>query len=182
MINLRRMGLPKKASPFKYKHKSLISISALQQKMMDFYKENNRCVIHTPRRAGKDIFLIMQAMLTDKPIYMVCPNRGMVSCMRKDFMRFCYDNRIRNITSTSKSINVGEKKITFITMDELDYRGSLSNNNAYFFNEYTMYDAIHLPLAELDDVILIGTPGGKNTFIDGDVTGMFAGLIINDGD
>ena len=162
------------------------SIHPLQQRMMDFYRTNPRCVIHAPRRSGKSILLIMQAMLSDKHVDIVVGKQTMVNHMKSELYRFCADNDIEYVSS-SNGLIVNDRNVRIVTYSQLEYHSErqyhLDNDTAYMFDEYLFNRTIRLPLHDIDNVLLIGTPfGDLNDALNPDYTGVFAALIVNDGD
>ena len=183
-INLRQMMAPKREPLFKKESfKAVVSIHPIQQRMMDFYSENPRCVIITPRQCGKSLFLIMQAVLSYKPVVIVVPNETNREIMYGNLKQFCNDNTIDYTESPAQSgIVVNNKLIRIKSVDRVTSY-ILRTNESIYIDEYDYIDLKGLGLADKTDVLLVGTGRnghGTSAGLTVDEIGLFAGLNIND--
>lgn len=183
------MGRVKKPSPSLVINSSLsgaIEIKPIQVKMMDFYAENPRCVIHAPRQVGKTVFLAMQALMSNHyNTLIILPTSNMVTIM-KDVIKDICDNN--NITYTfnreigKATFTIGGYHIVCCSRYMVDTPNiDVGNFDEVMIDEFYYMD-MNIPLLNHERVILIGTnvnnrePNNMHV----EVTGIFAGLNINE--
>jgi len=179
-INLRKMMAPK-AEPLFAKDAStmITSVHPIQKRMMDFYEENNRCVITAPRRCGKSAFIIMQSFLTDSNSLIISPNSSMNMSMKHDMRKFMTDNGMV-FESNMNGFRINGKIINIVSHANAN-SFLVEFNGLILIDEYDMIDMRDLNVINKDKVCLVGTPTGRSSRLTVDQIGLFAGLNVNEG-
>jgi len=187
-INFRRMMAPKREPLFPRTHTPapVTAVHALQQRMMEFYRDNTRCVINAPRRSGKSMLLIMQAILSNTDVIIITNKRMTSETLTRMMTDFCDTNNIEYDSQSWRNNVTGGISVEFrnilITEHNRDIESLIrgSTNAAVFIDEYDYIPLAQLPIREVTNVLLIGTPTGRSATITEGQIGLFAGLNIND--
>jgi len=172
MINLRLLNNKKDA----VKKISYTWLSHIQNKMMDFYSNNNRCIIMAPRRCGKSIFLCMQALANKhRNTLLISNNKAMCNTLFQQMIDVSISNNIGyEINDDIISINGYHNK--FATYNEVKTKKLQYIFDEIFIDEY-QFMPTDLDLLNVSNLILIGERTGPYHF-DPNITGIFAGLNI----
>jgi len=177
-INLRKSNRTKREKEMRRYGNS---ISTHQQAMMNFYKENRRCVINAPRQSGKSTFLIMQAILSNDDTIMIAKTKPMVEFNKTLMHDFCckhnIDHQVRRDRIVLTKTNTEVRFASPSRFNDL-VRGFYGN---VFIDEYQFIDINELNLIDISHCIMIGTHTLNEFDFNPIGAGLFAGLNITQG-
>ena len=185
MINFRRMMASKSKSSIPLIE--LATMSGIQMKMNTFATENPRVAITSPRESGKSIFLIQQAILSDKSSIILTANANMNRYIFNQMLNFCKVNNIKYVkTKSGKKISILNslgrpiKTVYFTTVQTFNNNDILyDKHHGLYIDEFYMMDLATLPLKDFNKCVMIGTPVNTHKLdYTEDQIGLFAGLNI----
>lgn len=173
---------PKQEPLFKSDAK-MTDIHPVQQRMREFANDNHRCVITSPRRSGKSVFIIMQALLERAPVLILTHNTGAAKLLYDQLRQFCKDNEVpytqhSMLDNTTLGVSVNNNVIRIVPYQYAD-RFMPSGQYILFIDEYDLMDLRTLKLQDLSKAVLIGTATGRSEKLTREQIGLFAGLNIN---